>query len=72
MWETEQRRGWQAKRFARFARQATANDQGDTAACAHFVKQDFRFDFKLRDDFAIFQRFAVIGAQFNHVAHVHA
>src|SRR5690606_20123197 len=51
--------------------QATANDQGNTATGAHFVKQDVGLDLEFGDQFAILEGLAFVGTQFHHVAHFH-
>ena len=51
--------------------QATADDQGNTATGAHFVKQHIAFELELGDDLAVFERLAVVRAQLDHVAHGH-
>ena len=69
--QAEQRADGQTKSFTRFGGQTTANDQGNAATGAHFVKQDVALDGEFGNDFAGFEGFAVIRTQFNHVAHVH-
>ena len=61
----------QAQSFTGFGSQATADDQGDTATSAHFVKQHFALDFERCDFFAVLESFTVIGAQFHHITHGH-
>ena len=71
LWQTEQI-GWgQTQCFASTGGQATANDQRNTATGTNFVKQNVGLDLEFGDQFAIFEGFAFVGTQFNHVAHAH-
>ena len=69
--QAEQRGRRQAQRFARLGREAAADDQRNAAAGAHFVEQHVALDLELGDHFAVLERLAFVGAQFDHVAHVH-
>ncbi len=69
--QAEQGRGGQPERFAGPRRQAAADDQRNAAAGAHFVEDHVGFDGEFRDDLAVLQRLALIGAQLDDVAGLH-
>ncbi len=62
----------QAQRFARFAGEAAADDQRNTAAGAYFVDQHIGFQRKAGKQLAGFvvTHFAFIGVDVDHVAHI--
>jgi len=64
------RRG-QPQRLARLGGQAAPDDQRDAAAGPHFVEQDVGLHRELGDHRAVLQSLAVIGSQFDDVAHLH-
>ena len=70
-WQAKQGRWWQTQGFTRFGSQAASNDQGNAPTRAHLIKQNIAFDGETGDFFAVFECLAFVGAQLNHVAHVH-
>ena len=67
----EQRGGRQTKRLAGARGEAAADDQRNAAAGAHFVEDHVRLHLEFGDHGAVLQRLAVVGAQFDDVAHFH-
>ncbi|MNE30997.1 hypothetical protein D3C80_1245410 [compost metagenome] len=62
----------QTQGFARFGRQATANNQRNTTTCTNFIDQNVGFQFKRSQQFVGFvvTHFAFERVNVNHVAHV--
>ena len=71
LWQAEKCTHGQAQRLACLGSETSANDQRNTATGAHFIKQHIALEFELSDNRTIFERFAVIRTQLNHIAHEH-
>ena len=70
--EAEDRGGRQAQGLAGLGGEAAADDEGDAAAGADLVEDHVGLHLELGDDLAVLQGLALVGAQLDDVAHVHA